>query len=355
MYCTNCGAQVNPEDRFCIKCGFPVDPDAVNVSVTEEALKESAPPKIQVPAPKKKRVWPVVAGIVAALVVVSVGTGLLIKKIIDTVTVKTSGSIDYSIGPFEGEFGDADEPDFGDFDEYTEIDPDDYGFGAFDPDDYGFGAFGPDDYGFGNFGPYGFDFDEFFEEFGNTDPFYDYSGSRNEYTEYEYRYAYAYYYDDCVSLEGRDVLKDSTVIFGGRTLGDFCDYIDNNVLEKGRTIDRELLYDLLEVHMVDPDLISDNEEYFEQSMMYCLTFANEFANLDMEVESCTYYLDEPSVYYYEVEAQDKEDTWIVDYSEKTVYMGGGDREYKSVGDYSMFSDNTLSIYLTAIDEFFGIE
>ncbi len=345
MYCTNCGAQVNPDDRFCMKCGCPIDPDAVNVSGPEEAHKEVAPSKAPVAAPGKKKVWPIVAAIVAALAVVSVGAGLLIKNLIDTVTVKTHGKIDYSIGPFEGEIGDSEEPDIDDFEEFTEIDPDDYGFGTFDPDDYGFG----------NFDPYGFDFDEFFEEFGNDDSVYDYSGSSDEYTEYEYRYAYAYYYDDCVSLEGRDVLKDSTAIYNGKMLGEFCDYIDNNVLEKGRTIDRQLLYDLLEVHMVDPDLIADNEEYFEESMMYCLTFANEFAGLDMEVEGCTYYLDEPSVYYYAVETHDKEDTWIVDYSEKTVYMDGGDKEYKSAGDYSMFSDNTLTIYMTAIDEFFGIE
>ena len=45
-------------------------------SETENEVVEEKP----IPAPKKKRVWPIVAGIVAALVVVSVGTGFLIKK-----------------------------------------------------------------------------------------------------------------------------------------------------------------------------------------------------------------------------------------------------------------------------------
>ena len=332
MYCTNCGAQVSPNEKFCIKCGAPIIPEAVNAPGAGEDIKGFTPVQAMEPLPKKKAVWPIVVGIIAALAVVSVASVLLIRAAIKNFVAKAERKVEDGVESFTYEFGNGDEFGLDDFDD-------------FDPYSFDFDEEFPEE----------FDFDEFFEEYGNTDNYSEEPAENSEYTEQEYEYADAFYYDDCVALEGRGVLKDSTVIYNGKTLGEFCDYIDSQILEEGRVIDRELLYDLLEVHLVDPGLITDNTSYFEQSMMYCLTFANEFGSLDMEVDECTYYLDEPTVYYYEVETYGKEDTWVVDYAEKTVYMNGGEQEYTSVGDYSMFSDDTLTIWMTAIDLFFGIE
>ena len=68
-----------------------------------------------------------------------------------------------------------------------------------------------------------------------------------------------------------------------------------------------------------------------------------------------YSTEEPTTYYYGVEVDGEEDTWTVDYSQKFVYMNEGDTEYTSAGDYGMFSDNTLSLWLYVIDDFFGIK
>ena len=384
MYCIKCGAQLGPEEKFCARCGAPVvavsindgktacEPEAVSepgevaenadsageavsetLSLESEKTTEAASgqelktdetaPTVSdaamnvtaAQAPHKKKVWPIIVAIVAVIALISVGAGLLINSLFHRFLARTVDR--------PGDMILTEEPEI-----YYGNDHDD-----FDPDEFDLDDFMSDEFGMEDLPE---DIDEFLEEYGDMDSWEDFDEAGDEYTKEEYEYADAYYYEDSMFLEGRDVLKDSTVICSGKTLGEFCDYIDSNVLEKGRTINRKLLYDMLEVHLVDSELVGDNTEYFEQAMMYCLTFANEFGSsgLDIEVNDCFYYLDEPSTYYYDVEMEDKDDTWVVDYSNKTVFMGNGEKEYKSVGDYSMFSDNTLSLWLVVIDEFFDL-
>ena len=163
--------------------------------------------------------------------------------------------------------------------------------------------------------------------------------------------------EDYVYIEGRDVINDSTKLYRGsdKTAGELCDYIDEHIMDDGYEIDRSLLYDLLELHLVDSNLSNSQDNYFEQSMMYCLTFANEFGGLDLEVDYCMYSTDEPTTYYYEIECDGEEETWIVDYSQKFLYMNDGDTEYESEGDYGMFTDDTLSMWLLVVDEFYDID
>ncbi len=330
MFCTNCGAEVSPDQKFCNKCGAPVMAGAVNVGAaapdpestvtgsgagTENVSANSDAgsavpfqPVYNVPpvAPKKSKVWPVVAIVLAVLLVISIGAGFAIAKAYKYVknVIETSESFE----------------DFDDDEDFEDLE----------------------------------DVEEFFDDFGEGE---DYEFEFDEDTEYEeYEYAYATYFDDYVYIAGNGVIDDNTVIYGesDKTIGEFCDYIDESVLEDGRTINRDLLYDLLEVHLVDSSL-NAGPEYFEQSMMYCLTFANEFGDHDMDIEYCMYSTEEPTTYYYGVEVDDKEDTWTVDYSQKFVYMSDGDTEYTSAGDYGMFTDNTLSLWLYVIDDFFGIK
>ena len=336
MFCTNCGAEVSPDQKFCNKCGAPVMAGAVNASANPEMestatangaatnneganTNNAVPfqPVYDVPpvAPKKSKVWPVVAIVLAVLLLISVGVGIAI--------VKTYNYFKNSIEMAYSDKSDGIEA----LEELDEI------------EDF-FEEHGVDEE---------FDFDDDFE----FDEDFDFDDD-TEYEEYEY--AYATYFDDYVYIAGAGVIDDNTVIYGksDKTIGEFCDYVDESVLEDGRTIDRDLLYELLEVHLVDSSLNS-GPEYFEQSMMYCLTFANEFSDLDMDVDYCMYSTEEPTTYYYGVEVDDKEDTWTVDYSQKFVYMNEGDTEYTSEGDYGMFSDNTLSLWLYVIDDFFGIK
>lgn len=329
MFCTNCGAEVSPDQKFCNKCGAPVMAGAVNASANPEMesadvangattdnegvntnTNNAVPfqPAYDVPpvAPKKSKVWPVVAIVLAVLLVVSIAAGMAIAK-----AYKYFKDVIETAEGFE---------DFDDNEDYEELE----------------------------------ELDEFFDDFTEDE---DYEFEFDDDTEYEeYEYAYATYFDDYVYIAGAGVIDDNTAVYNesDKTIGEFCDYIDESVLEDGRTIDRDLLYELLEVHLVDSSLNS-GPEYFEQSMMYCLTFANEFSDLDMDVDYCMYSTEEPTTYYYGVEVDDKEDTWTVDYSQKFVYMNEGDTEYTSEGDYGMFSDNTLSLWLYVIDDFFGIK
>ena len=327
MFCTNCGAEVSPDQKFCNKCGAPVMAGAVNVSANPDVesaatangaatnneganTNNAVPfqPVYDVPpvAPKKSKVWPVVAIVLAVLLVISIGAGMAIAK-----AYKYFKDVIETAEGFEN---------FDDNEDYEELE----------------------------------ELDEFFDDFGEDE---DYEFEFDDDTEYEeYEYAYATYFDDYVYIAGAGVIDDNTVVYGksDKTIGEFCDYIDESVLEDGRTIDRELLYELLEVHLVDSTL-NAGPEYFEQSMMYCLTFANEFSDMDMDVDYCMYSTEEPTTYYFGVEVEDKEDTWTVDYSQKFVYMNEGDTEYTSAGDYGMFSDNTLSLWMYVIDDFFGIE
>ncbi|WP_158589463.1 zinc ribbon domain-containing protein [Butyrivibrio sp. CB08] len=342
MYCTNCGAEVSPDQKFCNKCGAPVMVTAINVGApTEQMPAGTAPvidntgapvqfnPNYSAPpvAPKKSKVWPVVAIVIAALLVISVGTGIAIKKAYDY--FKTAFDYAEEIENID----DMDDLDdlLGDLEDEYDIDLDEL------PRDSS------------SWGKYlGEDQQEFFEDF---------LGEELDGAYKDYEYAYATYFDNYVYISGKGVIDDSSILYSGstKTVGEFCDYIDEEVLDDGYEIDRDLFYELLELHLVDSELVDNQVDYFEQSMMYCLTFASEFSDLDMDVYYCMYDADEPTTYFYGVNAYDEEDTWIVDYSEKFLYMNDGDTEYDSEGEYGMFSDDTLSLWLFAIDEFYGIE
>ncbi len=342
MFCTNCGAEVSPDQKFCNKCGAPVIVSAVNVGAnagpgpaaynTGEPVQFNPNYAAAPVAPKKSKVWPIVAIVLALLLVISVGVGFAIKKAYDY--FMTAYNAVEELEDLD-EFADLEDPDdiddiMGDFDKYTSD------FSNLP----------------GDFSAWDKYFDEEQEEF-----FEDFMSGAMDSEYHDYEYAFATYFNDYVYIAGKDVIDDSSKLFSGstKTVGEFCDYIDKEVLDDGYEIDRDLLYDLLEVHLVDSSLAGNSVEYFEQSMMYCLTFASEFSDLDIDVNYCMYMTDEASTYYYGVEADGEEETWIVDYSQKFLYMNDGETEYDSEGDYGMFSDDTLSLWLYVIDEFYGIE
>ena len=92
-------------------------------------------------------------------------------------------------------------------------------------------------------------------------------GSTGE-EEYDAMYAFVN-----VKYEGTNIVvipngtvNDSTVLYNGKTLGALCDYIDSKVLEEGRTINRNFLYGLTAVQVVDPQLMTAYEQ-LQQEMM----------------------------------------------------------------------------------------
>ncbi len=144
-------------------------------------------------------------------------------------------------------------------------------------------------------------------------------------------------------------LKPSTVLHAGKDLQGFLDYIDSVVLEKGRTINREFFYDMLAVMLVDKDLSSD-EDSIEKDLIMSLAMANNFHDTDIKIHDCHLDANNAADYVYDLTIYGKDDTWIVNYRDRTVYMNSGKTEYVS----EMFKDEYLAAWMVAIEEYYGL-
>ena len=144
-------------------------------------------------------------------------------------------------------------------------------------------------------------------------------------------------------------MSSSTQLFSGKDLDGFLDYVDDKVLEPGRTINRDFFYAMLGCMLVDKDLNSD-EENIKVNMAMSLAMANNFHNLDVSINSCDMDGSNPSEYRYNVTEYDKDDIWIVNYRDRTVFFNNGKTEYHS----DMFKDEYLAVWLVAIDEYYGL-
>ncbi len=317
MYCLKCGAKIPDGAKFCGNCGAAAEP--VQNSNQQPSQGGAAQPFTvqQMPQvqPVKKKIWPWVLGIAAAVLLVLTCGAFAIKAIVDRIAVARDleqimdGDDMFSID----DFNDDHEQD------HHEQDYHDHSAGS-------------DSYDLEDSIEYG--------EYGDV-------------TINDYLFAEVMNADGVTYIEGNDYVDNDTVLFNGKTAGDFCDYIDSEVLDTGYTIDRDLLYDLIELHLVDPALYSNNTEYFVTNMVFCLGFTYEFGNNgDLEVDQLAYYSDDMKTYYYYIEQYDKEDTWIVNYYDKYIYFNAGDTEYTSKGEYSIFADKTIGIWNVVVNEFF---
>lgn len=169
--------------------------------------------------------------------------------------------------------------------------------------------------------------------------------------EYDMQYSFVnlkYTDQDHVLVIPNGTVGDDTVLYNDKTLGGLCDYIDEKVLEEGRTINRPFLYDLVSVQIVDPTMVPDYSQ-FTQPMIYCLTIANEFHSIDVRVKDLILDYNDIVKQNFEVIAEGKEDTWILDGHEKKFYLNGGSTEYTS----SMFDAETMAVWSVVLDEYFG--
>lgn len=339
MYCTNCGAEISSDQRYCYKCGTPIDPGVINVDNSQpqpEPVPGFDPKKTQFqtvsqPQAKKVKSWPIIAICIAGLLTVSLVGGFLFVTVRDFFRNPRLPNIHFSGGNDENGFSYNFDYDF-DYDFDSDFDED---FDRYFDDYFDFSQFE--------------DFEEFYQDSDGHSYYESYSYN-------EYQYATAYAYNESMYLEGRKVIKDSTVIYGDKTIGSFCDYIDSEVLGNGEKIDRTLLYSLLEVHLVDDSLYkgAENRDYFKQTMLHCLQFVKEFSDMDIVFEGCSYYQDEPSTYYYDLRVGGESDTWIVDYSKGEVSFDYGSTDYHPTGDSSMFDETAKKSWIYVIEKFFDI-
>lgn len=144
-------------------------------------------------------------------------------------------------------------------------------------------------------------------------------------------------------------MNGSTVLFGDKDLNGFLDYVDNTVLEEGRTINRELFYDILAFMLVD-DKLSANEESREKHLMMALAVANNFHNVEIHIKSCIIDENNAADYHYNLTAYGADDTWLANYQDRKFYMNDGATEYVS----EMFKDEYLAVWLMAIEDYYGI-
>lgn len=145
-------------------------------------------------------------------------------------------------------------------------------------------------------------------------------------------------------------LNESTVLCAGKDVKGFLDYIDSVVLEKGRTINRDFFCDMLAVMLVDKDLSSD-EQNIGKNLIMALAMANNFHDTDVKINDCHLDANNAADYEYHVTMYGKDDTWIVNYRDRTVYFNSGKTEYVS----DMFKDEYLAAWMVAIDDYYGIE
>ncbi len=145
-------------------------------------------------------------------------------------------------------------------------------------------------------------------------------------------------------------LNESTVLYAGKDIKGFLDYIDSVVLEEGRTINRDFFCDMLAIMLVDKDLSSDADS-IGKNLIMSLAMANNYHDTDIKINDCHLNANNAADYEYHVTMYGKDDTWIVNYRDRTVYFNSGKTEYVS----DMFKDEYLAVWMVAIDDYFGIE
>jgi hypothetical protein len=165
-----------------------------------------------------------------------------------------------------------------------------------------------------------------------------------------YAFANAKFDGDKIIVVPNGEVNDSTFIYEDKTLGGLCDYIDSTVLEEGRTINRDFLYDLISVEVIDPQLYQDYDS-FSRTLYMSLSIANEFSTIDVDLKDMILDTTDQAKQVFEVNAEGKDTTWILDGHEYKFYLNDGSTEYTS----SMFDPETLAVWSVVLDQYFEVE
>lgn len=329
MFCTNCGAPVEPGQKFCNKCGTPVNAADVNVKGFDPQAQMQMQPQAQ---PKKKKTLMIVLIILAILLALSVIGGVIAVRAYHAVK-------DYMIDNGLADVPYIDSPLDDDTYDYYE----DLVDGDIDDIEDEFEDFLDD-----NAGVDGFGFDD-----ATGESIEDIFGDLEE-SNVSYGFADVYVNEDAVMIDPNGTVTDDTVIWNGKTLGGFCDYIDSDVFGGNRPMDRDMLYKLISIHMIDPLLVPDDDT-FQTVMKYCLIVAAEFRDSGAVMERGGFTSENPNRYYYEMKVDGQTQTWMIDYDTHKVTLNNGNTEYTSAGEYGMFTEQSMAIWMYALSDYFGLE
>lgn len=335
MFCKNCGCEVSEGTKFCAKCGAPVGNPPQGASPAQN-IQQTAPAQPAypidgnvgtpgVPPKKKTKVWLIILIIAGAVLTLSIIVGAVVLHF------ARKAANEY-IEDFEDQYEEMEDIDLDSLEDAVD-NLENLDLGS-DTDSDTKSDTSPD-----------FDFDEP----DDNEPAEN-AGSEGALTKYSYA---------DVTTNGTDInvvpnggLNGSTRLFNGndKDLNGFLDYVDSDVLEKGRVINRDFFYGMLACMLVDKDLISDKDS-IERNMIMALAMANNFHDMKVEINSCDLDANNAEVYRYHVTAyDDKDDIWVVNYNESTVFFNDGKTEYHS----TMFEHEYLAVWMVAIEEYYGL-
>ncbi len=326
MFCSNCGAEVSFGEKFCGSCGTKIEAAGY---VNQGAQGYANPPIQRIPVRKKSN-GTVITIVVVAVVLFLSGFGGYSAYNSYMAQKEISEATDELLDSLDDIFGDASSSEKSSSKSSTDNSSKKAAGSTAASADASIASTG----------------DSFGNPPADDDPFANYK----DLTYTSYAFANMAYDDDSMYITPNGTVNDNTVLYNGKTVGAFADYVDNKVLEKGRKLDRQFLYDMISVNVIDPSLSTDTKT-FESSMIYLLTVTNEFYSTGARVEALKVGFNDKDNYRYKVKAYGKDDVWVANGQDKCFWMGNGHTEYHS----SMYDDETLTLWLIAVDEFFGIE
>ena len=149
-------------------------------------------------------------------------------------------------------------------------------------------------------------------------------------------------------------LTDSTVLRNGKTFGEYVDYVNNTVLEDGRTVDKEFLRELLACNAIDESFISEDKMMFDdfaRLLVHCTTIANTLHSMNVTLHELVTDKSDINTQKLVVTAYGTDDIWHVDTENQKFYFNDGKTEYNS----TMFDNDTLLMWDYAVHGFFGEE
>ena len=165
-----------------------------------------------------------------------------------------------------------------------------------------------------------------------------------------YLYGTATVSDEKAVIVPGNVLNVNTALYGGKTLGELCDYLETEVVAEGNGLNRDFLCQLVAAYVMDPSLIVDYGDYRE-ALTYSLALAEECygVGIDLLDLSLDFADGNEEKQFLHVSYAGTEDVWVIDTAEGTYAMNNGTIAITT----DMLDDEHISAWEDALDKFYG--